>query len=88
MIRLLAKSTFLQNAAIYRRKTMTLKELLIQQLDNVSDPLIVEVLDFLQFLKAKQEQDNEDLEDARAALATVSAEGTLAWDALKEEVGQ
>ena len=40
---------------------MTLKDQLIQELDNISDPLIIEVLDFLHFLKAKQEQDNEDL---------------------------
>jgi hypothetical protein len=66
---------------------MTPKELLIQQLDDVSDPLLVEVLDFLQFLKAKQEQDDEDLKDARAALATVNTEGTVAWDALKAEIG-
>lgn len=32
---------------------MTFKDQLIQELDNVSDPLIVEVLDFLHFLKAK-----------------------------------
>lgn len=66
---------------------MTLKELLIQELDNLPDPLIVEVLDFLHFLKAKQEQDHEDLQDARAALATAETEGTIAWDDLKAEVG-
>jgi Protein of unknown function (DUF2281) len=66
---------------------MTLKEQLIQELDNVPDPLIVEVLDFLNFLKAKQEQDHGDLQDARAALATVSTEGTVAWDDLKAEIG-
>jgi hypothetical protein len=32
---------------------MTFKELLIQELDNIPDPLIGEVLDFLHFLKAK-----------------------------------
>jgi hypothetical protein len=67
---------------------MTLKEQLIQELDNVPDPLIVEVLDFLHFLKAKQEQDNEDLQDARAALATIDTEGTVTWDDLKAEVGR
>lgn len=66
---------------------MTLKEMLIQELDDVPDPLIVEVLDFLHFLKAKQEQDNEDLRDARAALASVETEGTVAWNELKAEVG-
>ena len=65
---------------------MTIKELLIQELDNVSEPLIGEVLDFLQFLKAKQEEDDEDVEDARVALATVSSEGTIAWNDLKAEI--
>ena len=45
----------------------------------------MEVLDFLHFLKAKQ--DHEDVQDARAALATVSNEGTVAWDDLKAEIG-
>jgi hypothetical protein len=66
---------------------MTIKELLIQELDNVSDPLIVEVLDFLHFLKAKQEQDNVDLQDARAALATVATEENIAWEDLQAEIG-
>jgi hypothetical protein len=66
---------------------MTLKEELIQELDNVPEPLIREILDFVHFLQAKQEQELEDLEDARAALATVSTEGTVAWEALKTEVG-
>lgn len=48
---------------------MTLKDLLIQELDNVSDPLIVEVLDFLRFLKTKQTQDSPALTEARARLA-------------------
>jgi hypothetical protein len=65
---------------------MTIKELLIQELDSVSDPLIVEVLDFLQFLKAKQEEEQEDLQDARDALAKISTEGTVAWNDLKAEI--
>ncbi len=67
---------------------MTPKDRLIQELDNVSEPLIVEVLDFLRFLQAKQKQDEEDLiRDARAALATVETEGTVSWDELKTEAG-
>jgi hypothetical protein len=66
---------------------MTIKELLIQELDNVSEPLIVEVLDFLHFLKAKQEQDSTDLQDARAALATIATEETIAWEDLQAEIG-
>ena len=66
---------------------MNPKDQLIQELDSVSEPLIIEVLDFLHFLQAKQEQDREDLRDARAALATVDTEGTVTWDELKTEVG-
>jgi hypothetical protein len=66
---------------------MTLKELLIQEIDDASDPLLVEVLDFLQFLKAKQAENKADILEAREALASVAAEGTIAWEALKAEVG-
>lgn len=66
---------------------MTPKDKLIQELDNVSEPLIIEVLDFLYFLQAKQKQDESDIRDARAALATVENEGTVSWDELKAEVG-
>jgi len=51
---------------------MSLKELLIQELDNVSDPLIVEVLDFLRFLKTKQTQDSQALVEALASLTPAS----------------
>jgi hypothetical protein len=67
---------------------MTIKELLIQELDNVSEPTLAEVLDFLQFLKAKQEEEREDLQDARAVLASVSTEGTVNWNDLKAEIKQ
>ncbi|HZG40988.1 MAG TPA: hypothetical protein VEZ50_20115 [Nodosilinea sp.] len=66
---------------------MTLKELLIQELDDTSELLLVEVLDFLQFLKSKQAEDAADVVDARQALATVAAEGTVAWESLKADVG-
>ncbi|WP_019508085.1 DUF2281 domain-containing protein [Pleurocapsa sp. PCC 7319] len=65
---------------------MTPKDRLIQELDNISEPLIVEVLDFLHFLQAKQKQDEQDIRDARAALSTVDLEGTITWDELKAEV--
>ena len=67
---------------------MTFKELLIQELDNVPDPMIGEVLDFLQFLKSKEGEEQEDLQDARFALANVSTEGTVAWRDLKSEIGR
>ncbi|HSM81929.1 MAG TPA: hypothetical protein VLS96_09590 [Nodosilinea sp.] len=66
---------------------MTLKEMLMQELSDASDPLIVEVLDFLRFLKSKQIEDNADLIEAREALATVAAEGTVDWHDLKAEAG-
>ena len=65
---------------------MNLKERLIEELNSVPEPIILEVLDFLHFLKAKQQQDEEDLKDARAALATIDTEGTVAWETLKAEV--
>lgn len=66
---------------------MTLKELLIQELDNASEPVLVELLDFLQFLKAKQAEDTADILEARQALASVAIEGTFAWEDLKADVG-
>lgn len=49
---------------------MTLKEQIIQELEGISDPLLVEILDFLQFLKAKHLNDSPDIQQARADLAT------------------
>ena len=66
---------------------MTLKELLLQELDDASEPVMVEVLDFLRFLKTKQTEDTTDLIEARAALATVANEGTISWEELKAEAG-
>ncbi|MBD1915021.1 MULTISPECIES: DUF2281 domain-containing protein [Cyanophyceae] len=66
---------------------MTLKELLIQELDNASESVLVELLDFLQFLKAKQAEDTADILEARQALASVATEGALAWEDLKADVG-
>jgi hypothetical protein len=51
---------------------MTLKDLLIQELDNVSEPLIVEVLDFLRFLKTKQPQDSPNNIATRSTFGKVS----------------
>jgi hypothetical protein len=63
------------------------KQQLILELDDVDDALVTEVLDFLQFLKTKQIEDREDIADSRRALATVSIDGTVSWEALKAEVG-
>jgi hypothetical protein len=46
---------------------MTPKDLLIRELDTVSDPLITEVLDFLCFLKAKYPQGQPVLPTATAS---------------------
>jgi Protein of unknown function (DUF2281) len=67
---------------------MTPKEQLIQALDDIPEPVILEVLDFLQFLKAKQfNEDDQDLQDARVALLSAKTEGTVSWEDLKAEVG-
>jgi len=65
---------------------MSHKEQLITELENVDDPLIAEVLDFLRFLKAKQTEDDEDIADAHNALSTVKIAGTTSWETLKAEV--
>ncbi|NEO86711.1 MAG: DUF2281 domain-containing protein [Spirulina sp. SIO3F2] len=46
---------------------MTLKEELINELDQIPEPLIQEVLDFLQFLKSKQNSSTQTI-SARTAL--------------------
>jgi hypothetical protein len=66
---------------------MILKEQLITELENVEDPLIAEVLDFLRFLKTKQTEDNEDIADARHVLATIKTAGSTSWEELKAEIG-
>ena len=50
---------------------MTLKELLIHELDSIPDLLIAQVLDFLHFLKAKQAQDNQPPVNTRTNLNSV-----------------
>jgi hypothetical protein len=66
---------------------MTLKEQLMQAIEEASDPVLVEVLDFLQFLQAKQAEDAADIQAARESLATVSTEGTVSWETLRADVG-
>lgn len=55
---------------------MTLKDLLIQELNDTPEPLMVEVLDFLRFLKAKQSDDATQVTAARAALVPEKPENT------------
>ncbi|MFZ4554773.1 MAG: hypothetical protein ACOYN8_00145 [Pseudanabaena sp.] len=72
---------------------------LIEEIEQTSDYLLGEVLDFLLFVRAKHsqehldinvdshEEDYEDIADAKAALASISSEGTISWEALKAEIG-
>jgi ribonuclease HI len=53
---------------------MTLKDRLIQELEDTPEPLMVEVLDFLQFLKAKQTGDSADVQAAREELTPSAAD--------------
>ena len=74
---------------------------LIQEIDQTSDYVLSEVLDFLLFVRAKHSQDGlnisagnyeadvdyEDIADAKAALASIDSEGTISWETLKAEIG-
>ena len=61
---------------------------LIQEIEQTSDYLLGEVLDFRLFVRAKHSQDEtdidyEDIADAKAALASIDSEGTISWETLK-----
>ena len=71
---------------------------LIQEIEQTSDYVLSEVLDFLLFVRAKHSQDDlninadsyeddEDIADAKAALANIDYEGTISWESLKAEIG-
>jgi hypothetical protein len=72
---------------------------LIQEIEQTSDYVLSEVLDFLLFVRAKHSQDDlnavsyeadedlEDIADAKAALASIDSEGTISWTSLKAEIG-
>ncbi|MGB3291692.1 MAG: hypothetical protein WBB01_01730 [Phormidesmis sp.] len=66
---------------------MTVRELLLQELEGMTDPLLVEVLDYLRYLKFRREEDTVDLRDARAAIAEAKKEGTVAWEEVKAKAG-
>lgn len=69
---------------------MNTKNLLIQEIEQVPEPILDEVLDFLRFLKAQHEQEKlemqTDLVDARAALKEAKEQGTTSLAALKQEL--
>lgn len=66
---------------------MTVKELLIQELEDSNDSLLVEVLDYLRYLKFQQAEDVADIRDARAALVEAREEGTISWEDVKTQAG-
>jgi len=66
---------------------MTVKELLLQEIDDISDPLLVEVLDYLRYLKFRHEEDAADIREARIALAEAKQEGTISWKEVKAQAG-
>ncbi len=70
---------------------MNTKDLLLQEIEQVPEPILDEVLDFLRFLKAKHKQEElelqNDLEDARAALKEAKEQGTTSLANLKQELG-
>ncbi|MBD2178935.1 hypothetical protein H6F42_18595 [Pseudanabaena sp. FACHB-1998] len=77
------------------------RQSLIQEIEQTSDCVLSEVLDFLLFVRAKHLQDGwnikagsyevdedyEDIANAKAALASVDSEGTISWESLKAEIG-
>lgn len=69
---------------------MDTKSLLLQEIEQTSEPILDEVLDFLRFLKAKQKQEEfetqADLEDACAALEEAQQYGTTPLANLKQEL--
>lgn len=66
---------------------MTVKELLLQELEDSAEPLLVEILDYLRYLKFRHEEDAADIRDARAALLEAKQEGTVSWEEVKAKVG-
>ena len=70
---------------------MNTKDLLLQEIEQTSEPILDEVLDFLRFLKAKHEQEKlefqADLKDACAALKEAQEQGTTSLADLKQELG-
>ena len=70
---------------------MSVKDLIIQEIEQVPEPLLDEVLDFLRFLKTKHEREkleaHIDLEDAHVALKEAREQGTTSLEDLKQELG-
>jgi hypothetical protein len=56
---------------------MSKKELLLKEIEEVSEPILDEVIDFIQFLKTKTMQENLSI--------TIASESTLRRDWLRPE---
>ena len=56
---------------------MTIKQILIQEIESVSEPILAEILDYLRFLKAKTNQ------NGTASLTPVNSTGKSLLEHLK-----
>jgi len=56
---------------------MSKKELLLKEIEEISEPILDEVIDFIQFLKTKTMQENLSI--------TIASESTLRRDWLRPE---
>lgn len=69
---------------------MDIKHQIIEELDDVSNDVLTEVLDFLQFLKLKQDQNRleelKDIAESKEILANLKSEGTVSWSTLQAEI--
>lgn len=70
---------------------MDTKEIIIQEIEEITEPLLTQILDFVRFLKVKQllevQENQQDLEDAHAALLEAKEKGTISLEAFKQELG-
>ena len=70
---------------------MNTKETIIQEIEEITEPLLTEILDFVRFLKVKQLQEErenqQDLEDARVSLGEAKEIGTISLKDFKQELG-
>lgn len=64
---------------------MTMKELLLQELEGTTDLLLGEVLEYLRYLKFRHGENADDLHDVRVSLSEAKEEGTAALTAAKSE---
>lgn len=70
---------------------MNTKDLILQELEETSEPLLNEILDFVRFVKIKQIQEatenQQDLDDSHQALIEAKQKGTISLEAFKTELG-